>query len=87
MRRTILLALAVAGALAAGGCAAHTTASEAAGPAPQAAPAHQHAAAAPSAGAGGGQLADQLAKARLATGRYVTSLHQARPTATRSSPG
>jgi hypothetical protein len=78
MRRTILLALAVAGALAAGGCAARTSASEAAGPAPQAAPAHQHAAAAPSAGAGGGQLADQLAKARLATGRYVTSLHRAK---------
>jgi hypothetical protein len=78
MRRTILLALAVAGALAAGGCAARTSASEAAGPAPQAAPAHQHAAAAPSAGAGGGRLADQLAKARLATGRYVTSLHRAK---------
>ena len=76
MRRTILLALAVAGALAAGGCAARSTASEAAGPAP-AAPAHQHAAA-PSAGADGGQLAVQLAKARLATGRYVTSLHRAK---------
>jgi hypothetical protein len=78
MRRSILLALALAGALAAGGCAARSSASEAAGPTPQATPAHQHAAAAPSAGADGGQLADQLAKARLTTGRYVTSLHRAK---------
>jgi hypothetical protein len=47
MRRTILIAVAVAGALAASGCAARGAASEA----PAAAAAHQHAASAPSAAA------------------------------------
>jgi hypothetical protein len=47
MRRTILIALAVAGALAAGGCAARSAASQTAAPAV----AHQHAASALAAGA------------------------------------
>jgi hypothetical protein len=74
MRRTILIALAVAGALAAGGCAARGEASEAAAPAA----AHQHAASAPSAGGDRHGLATQLARARLATARYATSLGAAK---------
>jgi hypothetical protein len=75
MRRTILIALAVAGALAAGGCAARGAASETAAPAA----AHQHAASgAPSAGGDRHGLAIQLARARLATARYATNLHAAR---------
>jgi hypothetical protein len=73
MRRTILIALAVAGALAAGGCAARSAASQT--PAPAAA--HQHTASAPTA-AGHGRLAAQLAAARLATARYATNLGAAK---------
>ena len=74
MRRTILIALAVAGALAASGCAARSAASETAAPAA----AHQHAASAPTAGGDGGRLAAQLAAGRLATARYATNLHAAK---------
>jgi hypothetical protein len=74
MRRTILIALAVAGALAASGCAARSAASETAAPSA----AHQHAAGAPTAGGDGGRLAAQLAAGRLATARYATNLHAAR---------
>jgi hypothetical protein len=74
MRRTILIALTVAVALAAGGCAARGAASEPAAPAA----AHQYAAGAPRAGGDGGRLATQLARARLATARYATSLHAAK---------
>jgi hypothetical protein len=73
MRRTILIALAVAGALAASGCAARSAASETAKPA-----AHQHTAATLSTGAGGGRLAAQLAAGRLATARYATNLAAAK---------
>src|SRR5262245_59390990 len=73
MRRT-LIALTIAGTLAASGCAARSAASQP--PAPVAA--HQHAASAPSAGGDGAGLAAQLAKARLATGRYATGLRAAR---------
>ena len=73
MRRT-LIALAIAGALAASGCAARSAASQP----PTTAAAHQHDASAPSAGGDGGRLAAQLARARLATGRYATSLHAAK---------
>jgi hypothetical protein len=73
MRRT-LIALTIAGALAASGCAATSAASQP--PAP--APAHQHAASAPSTGGDGGRLAAQLARARLATGRYATNLGAAK---------
>jgi hypothetical protein len=74
MRRTILIALAVVGALAAGGCAARGAASETAAPAA----AHQHAASPPSAGGDGQGLATQLARARLATARYATNLGAAK---------
>jgi hypothetical protein len=74
MRRTILIVLAVAGALAATGWAARGAVTEPARPAPAA---HQHAAVATSGGAGKG-LATQLAKARLATARYATSLKTAK---------
>jgi len=93
MRRTTLIALAVAGVLAVSGCAARSAASQAA--------AHQHAASAPSAAAAtapanamtGHQhdlaaltaaaaahqgLASELARARLATARYATSLRAAK---------
>jgi hypothetical protein len=73
MRRT-LIALTIAGALAASGCAATSAASQP--PAPAAA--HQHAASAPSAGGDDGRLAAQLARARLATARYATNLRAAR---------
>jgi hypothetical protein len=73
MRRTFI-ALTIAGALAASGCAATSAASQP--PAPAAA--HQHTASAPSAGGDGGRLAGQLARGRLATSRYATSLHAAR---------
>ena len=73
MRRT-LIALTIAGALAASGCAARSAASQP----PTPAAAHQHDASAPSAGGDGGRLAAQLARARLATGRYATSLHAAK---------
>ena len=74
MRRTILIALAVVGALAAGGCAARGATSETAAPAA----AHQHAASPPSAGGDGQGLATQLARARLATARYATNLGAAK---------
>jgi hypothetical protein len=74
MRRTILIALAIAGAVAAGGCAARSAASETAAPAA----AHQHAASAPAAGGDGGRLAAQLAAGRLATARYATNLGAAK---------
>jgi len=74
MRRT-LIALTIAGALAASGCAARSAASQP--PAPTAA--HQHPASAPSTGGGDdGRLAAQLARARLATARYATNLHAAK---------
>jgi hypothetical protein len=74
MRRTILIALTIAGALAASGCAARSAASQP----PTPAAAHQHAATAPATGGDGGHLAAQLARARLATGRYATSLRAAK---------
>jgi hypothetical protein len=73
MRRT-LIALAVAGALAASGCAARSAASQP----PTPAAAHQHPAGAPATGGDGDQLATQLARARLATGKYATNLHAAK---------
>jgi len=72
MRRT-LIALTIAGALAASGCAARSAASQP--PAPAAA--HQHPASAPATGGDGGRLATQLARARLATARYATNLQAA----------
>jgi hypothetical protein len=74
MRRTILIALAVASALAASGCAARSAASQTAAPAA----AHQHTASAPTAGGHGGRLAAQLAAARLATANYATNLGAAK---------
>jgi hypothetical protein len=74
MRRTILIALAIASALAASGCAATSAASQP--PAPAAA--HQHGASAPSTGGDDSRLATQLARARLATGRYATNLGAAK---------
>jgi hypothetical protein len=75
MRRTILIAaLAAVAALAASGCAAPSAATEASPAAPAV---HQHAASPPSAERDPG-LAAQLAKARLATARYVTSLRAAK---------
>jgi hypothetical protein len=77
MRRTILIALAIASALAASGCAATSAASQP--PAPTApAAAHQHGASAPSTGGDDSRLATQLARARLATGRYATNLGAAK---------
>ena len=73
MRRTILIALAAAGALAASGCTARSAASQT--PAPAAT--HQHTASTPTA-AGDGRLAAQLAAARLATARYATNLGAAK---------
>jgi hypothetical protein len=73
MRRT-LIALTIAGALAASGCAARSAASQP--PAPAAA--HQHPASAPTTGGDGGRLATQLARARLATARYATNLQAAK---------
>ena len=72
MRRT-LIALTIAGALAASGCAATSAASQ-----PPAPVAHQHPAGAPSAGGDGGRLAAQLASGRLATARYATNLGAAK---------
>jgi hypothetical protein len=74
MRRTILIALLVVGALTAGGCVARSAASETTAPAA----AHQHTATAPPAGGDGGHLAAQLAAGRLATARYATNLQAAR---------
>jgi hypothetical protein len=75
MRRTILIAaLASVAALAASGCAAPSAATETPAPAPAV---HQHAASPPSAERDPG-LAAQLAKARLATARYATSLRAAK---------
>jgi hypothetical protein len=74
MRRTLLIALAMAGALAVSGCAARSAASQPAAPVA----AHQHAATTPATGGDGGHLAAQLAKARLATARYATNLHAAK---------
>jgi len=72
MRRT-LIALTIAGALAASGCAATSAASQ-----PPAPVAHQHAAGAPSTGDDSGHLAAQLASGRLATARYATNLGAAK---------
>jgi len=72
MRRT-LIALTIAGALAASGCAATSAASQ-----PPAPVAHQHPAGAPSTGDDSGHLAAQLASGRLATARYATNLHAAK---------
>jgi hypothetical protein len=74
MRRTILITLAVAVALAASGCAARSAASQTAAPAA----AHQHAATTPAAGADSRGLAAQLAAGRLATTRYATNLRAAK---------
>ena len=73
MRRT-LIALTIAGALAASGCAARSAASQPTAPAA----AHQHPASAPATGGDGGRLAAQLARARLATARYATNLGAAK---------
>jgi hypothetical protein len=72
VRRTILIALAVAGVLAVSGCAARSAASETAAPAA----AHQHPATLTI--GDNGRLASQLAAARLATARYATSLRAAK---------
>jgi|RhiMethySRZTD1v2_1073278.scaffolds.fasta_scaffold70947_1 hypothetical protein len=75
MRRTILITLAVAGVLAASGCAARSAASE---PTRPAAAARQHlgqTGPSPSDRLG---LAAQLAAARLATARYATNLAAAK---------
>ena len=72
MRRT-LIALTIAGALAASGCAATSAASQ-----PPAPVAHQHPAGAPSTGDDSGHLAAQLASGRLATARYATNLGAAK---------
>jgi hypothetical protein len=72
MRRT-LIALAIAGALAASGCAARSAASQPAAPAA----AHQHATSAPSTPQGD-RLAAQLAAGRLATAKYATNLDAAK---------
>ena len=83
MRRTILIAMAVAGVLAASGCAARGAAS-APSAAAEAQPAsamtaHQHDLAALTAAAAADQrLAGQLAGARLATARYATNLGAAK---------
>jgi hypothetical protein len=74
MRRTILIALVVVGALTAGGCVTRSAASETAAPAA----AHQHTATAPPTGGDGGPLAAQLAAGRLATARYATNLGAAK---------
>jgi hypothetical protein len=71
MRRTLLIALAAAGALSVGGCVAHSAASQ------PATPAHPHPTTAPPT-AGGGPLAAQLATGRLATAKYATSLRAAK---------
>jgi hypothetical protein len=72
MRRT-LIALTIAGALAASGCTATSAASQ-----PPAPVAHQHPAGAPSTGDDSGHLAAQLASGRLATARYATNLGAAK---------
>ena len=68
-----LIALTIAGALAASGCAATSAASQ-----PPAPVAHQHTAGAPSTGGDSGHLAAQLARGRLATARYATNLQAAK---------
>ena len=73
MRRT-LIALTIAGTLTASGCAARAATTQP--PTPVAT--HQHAAGAPSTGGDSGHLATQLARARLATARYATSLGRAK---------
>jgi hypothetical protein len=74
MRRT-LIALTIAGALAGSGCAARAATTQPASPAPAI---HQHTGqAAPSTTDRLG-LATQLARARLATGRYATNLAAAK---------
>jgi hypothetical protein len=76
MRRTILIVLAVAGVLAVTGWAARGAVTEPARPAP--APAAHRQPAVATSGGGGTGLATQLAKARLATTRYATSLNAAK---------
>jgi hypothetical protein len=71
--RGTLIALTIAGALAASGCAATSAASQ-----PPAPAAHQHAASTPTAGNDGDHLAAQLASGRLATARYATNLQAAK---------
>jgi hypothetical protein len=75
MRRTVLIALAMAGALAAGGCAARSAASEPTRPAPAT---HQHLAQTGPSPSDRLGLATQLASARLATAKYATNLHAAK---------
>jgi hypothetical protein len=75
MRRTVLIALAMAGALAAGGCAARSAASEPTRPAPAT---HQHLAQTGPSPSDRLGLATQLASARLATAKYATNLRAAK---------
>ena len=80
MRRTILIALAVAGALAVSGCAARSAASETATPAAASTgfPASERALERGLRVAEPASLASRLAAARLATARYATNLHAAK---------
>ena len=73
MRRT-LIALTIAGVLAASGCAARSAASQTAAPAA----AHQHTGQTPAGTTDSRRLANQLAAGRLATARYATNLHAAK---------
>ena len=73
MRRT-LIALAIAGALAASGCAARSAASQP----PTPAAAHQHTAQTAPGTSDSRGLATQLARARLATAKYATNLGAAK---------
>ena len=73
MRRT-LIALAIAGALAASGCAARGAASQP----PTPAAAHQHTAQTAPGTSDSRGLATQLARARLATAKYATNLGAAK---------
>jgi hypothetical protein len=80
VRRTILIALAVAGALAVSGCAARSAASETAAPAAASTgfPANERALERGLRTATPASLASQLAAARLTTARYATSLRAAK---------
>jgi hypothetical protein len=80
VRRTILIALAVAGALAVSGCAARSAASETATPAAASTgfPASERALERGLRVAEPASLASRLAAARLATARYATNLHAAK---------
>jgi hypothetical protein len=74
-RRAGLATLALLVVLAAAGCAAGGAAAEPAGQVPAA---HQHPGGTTPASAGSGDLAAQLARARLATAKYATNLARAR---------